>query len=374
MTKNMAKVLITGGAGFIGSHTADLLLKKGYKVRILDSLSPTTHFGNWPENLDPEIEKIKSDVRKKSDLEKALKSTDFVIHLAAFMDLRPEFSEFFDTNTKSTALIFELIVKNKLPVKKIIIASSQFVYGEGRWKCSVHGEVFPKNRNLSDLEKGIWDPKCPFGSEKITPLPSLETHQDPPNPYAISKFTQELIGLKLGKLFQIPTVVLRYSIAHGPQQSLKNFYSGALRTFTLQMLLGQNPTIFEDGQQLRDYVSVYDVASANLTVLENERANFEIFNVGGGVGLSVLELAKLVAKKLGVNFKSEISGQFRLGDIRHAVSDISKLKNLGWKPKISEEKAVSDYIDWVKTQKIEKRYLAQAQEQLEQFEILKRVS
>lgn len=366
------RVLITGGAGFIGSHTADLLLKKGYKVKILDNLSPSTHFGSWPEHLDSAIEKIKGDVRKKSDLEKALKGTNFVIHLAAFMDLRPEFSQFFETNTKSTALIYELIVKNKLPVKKIIIASSQFVYGEGRWKCPVHGEVFPKSRELVDLGKSKWDPVCPIGSERITPLPSVETHQDPPNQYAISKYTQELIGLRLGKLFNIPTVVLRYSIAHGPQQSLKNFYSGALRTFTLQLLTGGQPTVFEDGRQLRDYVSVYDVASANLTVLENEKANFEIFNVGGGVGLSVLELAKLVAKKLGVNFKSEISGQFRLGDIRHAVSDISKLKNLGWKPKISEEKAVSDYIDWVKTQKISKNYLELAEENLRKMGTLRK--
>ena len=366
------RVLVTGGAGFIGSHTADLLLKKGYKVRILDNLSPSTHFGKWPGYLDSRIEKIKGDVRRKADLEKALKGIDYVIHLAAIMDLRPEFSQFFDTNTRSTALIYELIVKNRLPIKKVIIASSQFVYGEGRWKCPNHGEIFPESRKLLDLEKDKWNSTCPIGKEKITPLPDLETHRDPPNAYAVSKYTQELIGLKLGRLYNIPTVVLRYSIAHGPQQSLKNFYSGALRTFTLQLLTGGQPTVFEDGKQLRDYVSVYDVTTANLTVLENEKANGQVFNVGGGKALTVLELANLIGKKLGVKVKPKISGQFRLGDIRHAVSDISKLKSLGWQPQISEETAVSQYIDWIKTQKISKNYLELAEENLRKMGTLRK--
>jgi len=364
--------LITGGAGFIGSHTADLLLEMGYKVRILDNLSPTVHFGGWPKFLNHKIEKIKGDVRNKKDLEKTLKGVDFVIHLAAYMDLRPQFSQFFETNTVGTANIFEVITKNKLPVKKVVIASSQFVYGEGRWQCQVHGEVFPKTRELTNLERGKWNPICPIGKEKITPLPNLETHQDPANQYSVSKYTQELIGLRLGKLFNIPTVVLRYSIAHGPQQSFKNFYSGALRIFTLQLLTGKAPTIYEDGQQLRDYVSVYDVALANLTVLKNPKADFEIYNVGGGRAYTVLELAQMVAKKLGIDFRLKLTGQFRLGDIRHAVSDCTKLKSLGWNPKISEEKAVSDYIDWIKTLKIDKKYLRQATAYLEKSDILRK--
>ena len=364
-------VLITGGAGFIGSHTADLLIKKGYKVRILDNLSPTVHFGGWPEYLNHKIEKIKGDVRKKADLKKALKGVDFVIHLAAYMDLRPQLSQFFETNTVGTANIFEIITKNKLPVKKVIVASSQFVYGEGRWQCQVHGEVFPKSRELSDLESGVWNPVCPAGGEKITPLPNLETHQDPANQYSVSKYTQELVGLRLGKLFNIPTVVLRYSIAHGPRQSYKNFYSGALRIFTLQMLAGQSPTIFEDGTQLRDYISVLDVASANLVTLEDKRADFEVFNVGGERGWKVLDLAKIIAKKLAENFKPKMTKQFRIGDIRHAVSDISKLKTLGWQPKVSEEAAVSDYIDWIKTQKIDKKFLTGSINQLKRAGIIK---
>jgi dTDP-L-rhamnose 4-epimerase len=368
----MDKVLITGGAGFIGSHTADLLSKNGYKVRILDNLSPLTHFGKWPAYLDSRIEKIKGDVRSKKDLLGALKGVDYVIHLAAFMDLLPQFSFFVDHNIKSTALIYELIVRHKLPIKKVVIASSQFVYGEGRWKCPVHDEVFPKPRNLADLERSKWDPVCPVGGEKITPELNLETHQDPQNQYSISKYTQELIGLKLGKLFQIPTVALRYSIAHGPRQSFKNFYSGALRIFTLQLLSGQAATIFEDGKQLRDYVSVYDVARATTLALLDERASYEVFNVGGGKAYSVLELLGIIAKKLGVSPKPKIKEEFRLGDIRHAVSDISKLSKLGWKPEKSEEEAVSEYIDWIKCQKISKDYLLKSEKNLKEMGILRK--
>ena len=367
------RVLITGGAGFIGSHTADLLLKEGFKLRVLDNLSPRTHFGKWPDYLDPRAEKIKGDVRMKKDLLKALRGVDYVIHLAAFMDLLPQFSLFVDHNIKSTALIYELIVKNKLPIKKVIIASTQFVYGEGRWKCDSHGEVFPKPRSLSDLEKGKWNPVCPIGGEKIIPLSNLETHQDPPNQYSISKYSQELLGLKLGKLFGIPTVALRYSIAHGQRQSFKNFYSGALRIFTLQLLTGQEPTIYEDGQQLRDYVSISDVARANAFVLGNDRASCEVFNVGGGKAYSVLELLAIIAKKLNVSPKPKIRGEFRLGDIRHAVSDISKLSKLGWKPEKSEEEAVSEYVDWIRSQKVNKDYLSKSQKNLEEMGILRKV-
>jgi dTDP-L-rhamnose 4-epimerase len=369
----MNKVLITGGAGFIGSHIADLFLKKGYQVKVLDNLSSRTHFDKWPEYLDPKIEKIKGDVRSKKDLTEALTGVDFVIHLAAFMDLVPQFSQFVETNIKSTAMIYELIIKNNLKVKKIIIASSQFVYGEGRWNCLKHGEVFPKNRNLQELENSKWDPVCPIGNEKIKPLPNLESYQDPPNTYAISKYTQELIGIKLGRLYQIPTVALRYSIVHGSRQSFKNMYSGALRIFTLQMSNGKQPTIYEDGGQLRDYVSVHDVAMANLKVLEDKRADFQIFNVGGGKAYSVLELANMIAKRLNVKINPKITREFRLGDIRHAISDITKLKQLSWEPKISEEETILEYINWVKTQKIVKDYAKKSEKNLRQMGSLRKV-
>lgn len=358
------KILITGGAGFIGSHTADELLKRGYKIRILDNLSPKSHFGKWPNYLDPKFEKIKGDVRQREVLLEALRGVDYVIHLAAQMDLLPEYSSFFDINVTSTALLYELIVPQKLPVKKIVVASSQFVYGEGRWICAKHGAVYPDVRAVRKLEEGDWDPVCPEGEEKITYFSNLESHQNPPNQYAISKYTQELIAIKLGKLHNIPSVAIRYSIAHGPRQSLKNAYSGALRIFTLQMLNNLPPTIFEDGLQKRDYVSVYDIARANALVLEDKRADYQIFNVGSGKAYTVLDLARMIKKKLKKTLPLVPTGEFRIGDIRHAVSDIDKLRQIGWKPQDMEEKVVAEYIDWVLKQKLKRKYFLEALQNL----------
>lgn len=346
-TKKM-KVLVTGGAGFIGSHTCDLLLKKGYQVRILDNLSPKTHNNKWPEYLDPRIEKIKGDVRKKKDWETALEGVSYVIHLAAWMDLMPEFSKFFSINVVGTANLYETIVSKQLPIKKIVVASSQFVYGQGRWKCQKDGIVYPEDRTESDLENGIWDPKCPKCQGQITSLTNTEDYQNPPNQYAISKYTQELMAIKLGQLHQIPSTALRYSIVHGGRQTLKNVYSGALRIFALQLASGQNPTIFEDGKQIRDYVSVKDVALANVLVMESPEADFEVYNVGGGKAYSVIELAKKIAKQLKVKVDFKASGNYRKGDIRHACSGIEKLKKLGWKPQSSEEENIKEFLKWFK--------------------------
>jgi len=342
-------VLISGGAGFIGSHTADLLLKKGYKVRILDNLSPKTHNGKWPKYLDKRIEKIKGDVRNKKDWEKALKDVSNVIHLAAWMDLVPEFSKFFSINAVGTANLYEVIHANKLPIKKVVVASSQFVYGLGKWKCKKDGIVYPKERNDPDLQKGIWDPKCPKCEGAIVYLSNTEDHQDPPNQYAISKYTQELIAMRLGKLYSIPSTALRYSIVHGARQTIKNIYSGALRIFTLQLLLGKTPSIFEDGNQIRDFVSVKDVSRANLIVMESRKSDYEIYNVGGGKSYSVIDLALMIRKQLRIKkMEPTLLGEYRMGDIRHAYSDVGKLMKLGWKPRVSEQKSISDFINDLK--------------------------
>lgn len=339
-------VLVSGGAGFIGSHTADLLLQKGYRVRILDNLSPKTHNGKWPGYLDQRIEKIKGDVRNKKDWELSLKDVDYVIHLAAWMDLMPEFSKFFSINVTGTANLYEVIVSQKLPIKKVVVASSQFVYGQGKWKCRLDGIVYPKDRQSSDLEKGIWDPKCPKCNGNVTSLPNTEDHQDPPNQYAISKYTQELMAIRLGKLHNIPSTALRYSIAHGARQSLKNVYSGALRIFTLQLASGQSPSIFEDGNQIRDYVSVKDIAAANVLAMESPKMDFEAFNVGGGRSYSVIDLGREIAKQLRVKAELKPAGSYRTGDIRNATSSIEKINRHGWIPKYTEEENVKEFISW----------------------------
>jgi dTDP-L-rhamnose 4-epimerase len=363
--------LISGGAGFIGSHTCDLLLKKGYSVRILDNLSPKTHNGKWPEYLDPRIEKIKGDVRKKSDWKKALNGVSYVIHLAAWMDLMPEFSKFTSINITGTANLYEVALSNGLPIKKIVVASSQFVYGQGKWNCKKDGVVYPEDRIESDLQSGVWDPGCPICSGKITSLPNTEDHNNPPNAYAISKYAQELMAINFGKLHNIPSTALRYSIVHGARQSFKNVYSGALRIFTLQLASGQTPTLFEDGNQIRDYVSVLDVAAANVLAMESSKANYEAFNVGGGKAYSVTELAKLISSQIGPAPEIKANGSYRAGDIRHAFSDIEKIKKLGWEPKHSEEENVQQFIEWFKSQKMNSSLLTKTQSKMSKLGVLK---
>lgn len=370
----MKKILITGGAGFIGSHTADLLLKKGYQVRVLDNLSEPVHSDQqWPDYLDNKVERMLGSVAEINDWRQALDGVDGVIHLAAYQDLLPNFSRFADTNVRGTMLLYELIVQEKLPVKKVVVASSQFVYGQGKYECPKDGVVFAKDRLEADLEAKQWEPRCPVcGEQNLKPLLDSEDHQDPSNQYSISKYTQELIALKLGKNFGIPSAAMRYSIVQGPRQSFKNAYSGVLRLFTLKALAGETPSIYEDGLQLRDYVHVADVAAANVLALESDQANYENFNVGGGQAYTVIDFAKIVGKVTGrTDWKYETSGQYRVGDTRHSVSDITKLKKLGWQPTKTPKEAVTEYVDWLKTQNVDFGVLRQSEELMKKMGALR---
>lgn len=344
--KQKELVLITGGAGFIGSHTSDLLIKKGYKVRLLDNLSALSHSGKWPKYINKNVLKMQGDVRVKKDLIKALDGVSYVIHLAAVMDLTPDFSKFFDVNTVGTAKIYEVIVENKFPIKKVVIASSQFVYGQGLWNCKKDGKNYPRRLDL-DLINKVWDPVCAKCGGKLTYLKNTEENVDPTNQYSISKYTQELIALNLGKSFGIPSTALRYSIVHGSRQSIKSLYSGALRQFTLLLRTKKPIYVYEDGNQLRDFVSVRDVARANVFAMESKKTNFEVFNVGGGEVFTVRDLVSLIGKKFDMNPTVKESGLYRIGDIRHAVSSIDKIKKIGWKPVFTEAQSVGEFVDWV---------------------------
>ena len=355
-------VLITGGAGFIGSHTAEELLRAGYEVRLLDNLTPQVHdgTGTWPAWLPKEAEQVLGDVRHADDWRKALRGVDAVIHLAAHQDLLPNFSQFFHVNSVGTALLYEIIVAEKLPVRKVVVASSQFVYGEGRYRCAEDGEVFPDGRDPLRLAKGQWEPVCPKCGGAITSLPLLETHAGPKNQYSIAKYSQELMAVALGRNYGIPSAALRYSIVQGARQSYRNAYSGVLRVFTLSNLAGRPAPVFEDGGQLRDYVNVGDVARANRLALENDAANYQVFNVGGSKGYTVLEFAQTVAEVLNVNFAPNVTGEYRVGDTRHSVSDIYKLQRLGWQPTKTPRESVREYAEWIHGEKLEKDYAAEA--------------
>jgi len=353
------RVLVTGGAGFIGSHTVDALRLRGYQVRILDALLPPVHTSQVLPDYVPtsDIEFVYGDVRRRASWEQALEGVEAVFHLAAYQDYLPDFSTFFHTNTVSTAHMYEVIVKRRLPVRKIVVASSQAVYGEGRYTCPEdrnhlsrfsgrHRGEYPGARDGSQMNQGLWDILCPQCRRPMVPQWTDETVVNPQNPYGISKYTQEMISFNLGRRYQIPTVCLRYSIVNGPRQSFRNAYSGVLRTFTQRLLTGKPPICYEDGRQLRDYVSIHDVVRANLLVLEDDRADFQVFNAGGDRQISVREYARLIGARVRSTIEPQVPGLYRVGDARHSLSDVTKLKALGWKPTVPLEQVVDEYTAW----------------------------
>ncbi|GAC1446549.1 MAG: NAD-dependent epimerase/dehydratase family protein [Pyrinomonadaceae bacterium] len=370
---DVKKVLVTGGAGFIGSHTVDLLLERGYEVRILDNLQPRVHPRGVPEYVPKEVEFIKGDVASRDDLSPALKDVDAVFHLAAYQDYLPDFSTFIHTNTESTALIFELAVRYKLPIEKIVFASSQSVSGEGRYECEMHGEVKPESRALEQLLRGDWEIKCPHCGANLKPLLIDESTVQPGTTYAISKYAIELLAESLGKRYEIPTACLRYTYVQGARNSFYNAYSGIARRFALHLLHGLAPVCYEDGMQLRDYINVKDVARSNVLVLEDERANFGVFNVGGGRAVTVKEFAQIMIEEFGSDLEPLIPGEFRLGDTRHTISDNSRLNALDWQPTIPVEQNVREYVAWMREQKDTREFLDEAERVMREQGVVRKV-
>lgn len=343
------KVLVTGGAGFIGSHTVDALLAAGHEVRVLDSFEPPVHRGE-PPYLPREVEVLRGSVVDRATLRRALQGVDIVFHFAAYQDYLTDFSRFFLTNSVATALLYELIVEEHLPIQKVIMASSQAVYGEGKHCCARHGVQYPEPRPSEQLASSDWEVRCGACAEPLVPLWTDEAVTRPHNSYALSKRDQEDLALKLGRRYGIPSVALRYSIVQGPRQSFRNAYSGALRSFTVRALTGNPPIVYEDGRQLRDYVSVHDVVRANLLVLHDPRADYQVFNVGGDRRVTVYELAQSVLRAASSRLEPRLPGLYRVGDTRHIFSDVSKLRQLGWAPQVSQEAIVREYVAWAAEQ------------------------
>lgn len=371
MDNKSRKILVTGGAGFIGSHLVDRLVKEGYAVRVLDSLSPPAHNGKLPPWFNKKAEFIKGDVRNRKDWEKALKGVSYIFHLAAYMDLFSDFSTYFETNAAGTALMYEVIVKNKLPIKKIIAASSQAVYGEGKYRCPHHKIVYPPIRRLTDLKEKKWEVLCSYDRARMTPLPQKEDDiLHPVSAYACSKITLEHTVFSLGKLYNIPSVALRYSIVQGARQSFRHFYSGALRAYAVMGLADLPIQTHEDGLQIRDFVNVHDVVEAHLHVLKNRRADYEVFNVGAGKSTRVIDLACAVSRALEGNPAVKTSGHFRWTTARHSPMDISKLKKLGWRPTRTVEDSAREYIEWVKNYPEAKKYLEKTDKEMKKAKLI----
>lgn len=341
------RVLVTGGAGFIGSHTCDRLVALGHDVVILDALTAPVHRNGRPAYLTPGVEFYQGDVRNRDMLTNLLRRVDAVFHFAAYQDYLPDFSKFSHVNVVSTAMIYEIIVAERLDMARVVVASSQAAMGEGLYWCSAHGEQTPDMRTESALARSQWDLYCPRCANRMDMRPTPERVANPQNAYGMSKLGQEMVAVNLGRRYDIPTVALRYSIVQGPRQSVYNAYSGACRIFCLHYRQGSVPTLYEDGGSIRDYVNVEDVVDANVLVLEHQDAVGHVFNVGGGKPYTTCEFAEIVRRQYGSDLHGQVTGEYRFGDTRHILSDISALRELGWSPRRRPSDSVAAYALWL---------------------------
>jgi dTDP-L-rhamnose 4-epimerase len=366
------KVLVTGGAGFIGSHTCDRLLALGHEIIVLDALTPPVHRNGQPAYLSPGAEFYQGDVRNRDLLTNLLRRVDAVYHFAAYQDYLPEFSRFSDVNVVSTALIYEIIVAERLDIVRVVVASSQAAMGEGLYWCPADGEQLPGMRPEHSLAAMQWDIPCPQCGGKLEMQATPERVSNPQNAYGMSKLAQEMVAVNIGRRYNIPTVALRYSIVQGPRQSVYNAYSGACRIFCLSYLLGTPPTLYEDGAAVRDYVNIDDVVSANVLVLEDESATGRVFSVGGGASVTTSEFADVVRRQYGSSQSAVVTGEYRFGDTRHILSDISALRGLGWEPRKTPTDSVTAYAAWLEGMEGLDDVLAQAGERMRALGVVRR--
>ena len=368
------RVLITGGAGFIGSHTADALLAQGHDVRLLDNLQQPVHLKGKPAYLPKAAEFIYGDVRDPNVLLYALRGVDAVYHLAAYQDYLPDFSTYFDVNSVSTARIYELIVAHKLPIQRVIVASSQAVLGEGLYECADHGRVIPDIRIEAQLARGDWEHHCAVCGKPMTPLATPEASINPQNQYALSKHSTESIAVSLGRRYGIPSVAMRYSIVQGPRQSFYNAYSGAMRIFALHLYFKKQPVIYEDGRQLRDFVNIADVVAANLLVLQDDRASYQVFNVGGGVAYTVSQFYDALQEETGRQLEPVLGRFYRYGDTRHIHSDTARLSALGWAPRFTIRDSIRSYWRYLNEQQDIEDIIEHAEKTMKRLNVVRSVA
>lgn len=366
------KILVTGGAGFIGSHLVDGLLEEGYHVRVFDNLDPQVHpEGKIPDYLNKEAEFLQGDVRDRVALKNAIKDVRYIFHEAAAVGVGQSMYEIYrytDINTMGCANLLDILVNIPNSCEKLIVASSMSIYGEGKYKCDEHGIIYPKLRPENQLHSREWEMKCPTCGKYSKKLPTDESKPlYPTSIYAINKRDHEEMVISTGIAYKIPSVALRYFNVYGSRQALSNPYTGVMAIFSSRILNNNPPFINEDGCQTRDFIHVKDVVNANILSLKSDAANYQVFNVGSGKPLKIIEIAENLIKIMGKdgNLKPIIANKFRAGDIRHCFSDTSKInKILGFSPRVPFEKGFEELIDWVSKQKAEDNF-DKAQSELE---------
>lgn len=349
-------VLVTGGAGFIGSHIVDALVEQGHRVRILDSLVEQVHGGSMPAHLNSEAEFIKGDVCDPDAVSKALDGIDVVYHQAAEVGVGQSMYEivrYIKANDLGTAVVLEEMIKRPEQFKKLVVASSMSIYGEGAYHCDgCKMAAHPFLRTNEQLVAHDWELKCEKCGGELKPVGTYEEKPlFPTSVYAVSKQDQEQYCLAVGRAYKIPTVAFRYFNVYGPRQSVSNPYTGICAIFSSRLMNDQAPIIFEDGEQTRDFVNVKDIARANLIALETHGGDYQSFNIGTGRSTSVKQIAELLAKGLGKSISPDIVGKYRMGDIRHCVADISKAKRmLGYEPQVTLDDGLAELLAWLASQ------------------------
>jgi dTDP-L-rhamnose 4-epimerase len=349
------RVLVTGGAGFVGSHTVDALLRQGHQVRVFDNLDEQVHRGGPPAYLAPEAELLRGDVRDADALRRALADVDVVYHFAAAVGVGQsmyEIARYMAVNSQGTANLLQALLERRSQVEKLIVASSMSIYGEGQALCPEHGRVAPPPRRVRQLRARQWQPLCPYCGQTVQPEATAEGKPlQCSSIYAIGKRNQEEMCLLFGRTYGLPVVALRYFNIYGTRQALSNPYTGVVAIFASRLLNRRPPRLFEDGRQLRDFVSVHDVAQANLLAMESREGDGRALNIGSGEALAIRQIADILADRLGVPLPAEITGSYRAGDIRHCFADISLAHRLlGYRPLHRLPDAVGELVDWLASQ------------------------
>jgi dTDP-L-rhamnose 4-epimerase len=357
-------ILVTGGAGFIGSHLVDKLIDAGHEVRIIDSLVDQVHGGKAPEHLNPKAEFFRADICDAEVVASALDGIDVVYNKAAEVGVGQSMYEivrYVKANDLGTAVLLQEMIRRPKQFKKLIVASSMSIYGEGAYRCPTCDENRnPFIRSNEQMARNEWDYYCEKCGSSLQPVGTTEDKPlFPTSVYAVSKQDQEQYSLAIGRAYEIPTVAFRYFNVFGTRQALSNPYTGVCAIFSSRLLNDQAPMIFEDGEQSRDFIHVDDIVQANLLALETDRADYHTMNIGTGRPTTVREMARLLSDGLGKNIEPQIVGKYREGDIRHCVADISKAKQLlGYEPQISLEEGLAELLDWVKDQEADDRVSA----------------